>query len=482
MMQRRRRVPATPAWRVVLAAILACGLVLGTMGMAWAGSSPAELTLIHYLTDRHDLLEEMATEYERQTGVRVTVELYSDPGVERQKYVAAAQSGNAPDVVVSWTGIGEEMAKLIQAGYVANLTKEIAPWQDRFLPSLIEAVSFLPGNQSGVTPGVYLVPLDTNNMQMFYNTDLFARAGLGSFPATWQEFVEAGKKLRAAGIEPFATGFGTWGQSALFDVYKFHRLGAAGVEAMYRGQIPYTAPESTEVFQLFEQMRHEGILARGAASMDFPTAERLFAFGQVAILFDGSWAMGVFKYINDGFRSYGVAMPPRLEQAEHPLVIPGGVGALFGVTSVVSKGQEFTGFICQRMPASKRQLLEALHRAARSAPWCPATVSAARRILLRGYPRSATWQAFRDVEDHHHGWTFGAAREGKPVAIQTLLTADDLLRFPRDGKRYELVEKRPLEKALQLAVGILSRDDMWWIDHWFAGAARSAPADESRRR
>ena len=39
------------------------------------------------------------------------------------------------------------------------------------------------------------------------------------------------------------------------------------------------------------------------------------------------------------------------------------------------------------------------------------------------------------------------AREEKPVATRTLLTADDLLRRPRDGKRYELVKGKLLEMA-----------------------------------
>ena len=40
-----------------------------------------------------------------------------------------------------------------------------------------------------------------------------------------------------------------------------------------------------------------------------------------------------------------------------------------------------------------------------------------------------------------------SGREGKPVPTRTLLTADDLLRLPRNGKRYELVKGELVEMA-----------------------------------
>src|SRR5207302_8574507 len=52
-----------------------------------------------------------------------------------------------------------------------------------------------------------------------------------------------------------------------------------------------------------------------------------FVNGKAAMIFDGSWALGVFKQANPGFTNYGVFMPPSAPDGTNPVYIPGGVGA-----------------------------------------------------------------------------------------------------------------------------------------------------------
>ena len=52
---------------------------------------------------------------------------------------------------------------------------------------------FPPDNRYGVTPGIYGVPIDVNNIQIIYNTTLLAKAGwdVAKLPATWMSSCRA---------------------------------------------------------------------------------------------------------------------------------------------------------------------------------------------------------------------------------------------------------------------------------------------------
>lgn len=60
---------------------------------------------------------------------------------------------------------------------------------------------FTNGAKSAVTVQgkVYGLPLGTGPMAMFYNKDVFDKAGVTEAPKTWDEFYEAAKKIRATG-------------------------------------------------------------------------------------------------------------------------------------------------------------------------------------------------------------------------------------------------------------------------------------------
>lgn len=52
---------------------------------------------------------------------------------------------------------------------------------------------------SAISGGVYGLPMDSGPMAMFYNKEVFDRAGVTVPPKTWDEYYEAAKKIKAAG-------------------------------------------------------------------------------------------------------------------------------------------------------------------------------------------------------------------------------------------------------------------------------------------
>ena len=50
-----------------------------------------------------------------------------------------------------------------------------------------------------INGGLYAMPADSGPMAYFYDKDVFDKAGISEPPATWDEFYEDAKKIRATG-------------------------------------------------------------------------------------------------------------------------------------------------------------------------------------------------------------------------------------------------------------------------------------------
>ncbi len=306
---------------------------------------PVTLTFWHYFTDRAQLFEEFAEEYETKTGVKVEMQLISGDALG-QKFQAAAEANTLPDLVAAWTGIGEGTAPYAKEGIILNLQSYMDEgWGEEFTPSLLSSASFKEGNEWGVTPGVYLVPIDANNMQILYNKSLFEQAGIENIPTTFSEFLEAGTKLKEIGVAPFVSGFGSWGIASYAQIYEWNIIGEEDLEKTFAGEMKYTAQPWIDLLTMFQEMANSDVLGTGIVSYDFPAAESLFVNGQAGMIFDGSWAIGVFNSQNPDFQDYGVFFPPSYDRAEYPVYIPGGVGAMAFVVGTSPNKEEAVKFL-----------------------------------------------------------------------------------------------------------------------------------------
>lgn len=228
-----------------------------------------DVILWHWLTDRDFALDQLTRQYEKETGVRIRLELYAPSDAYASKIRASAQTNTLPDIF-GVLGESRDFASFINAGHVANLETEMAAdknaWRKQFFPKALANNTFQPDNQYKVTPGIYGVPIDVTNIQMLYNKDIFAQAGLdpNKPPKTWDEFIKTWRTLKAAGFPGFVSGWGeTWLIDCFANNFAFNIMGEKKVIDTYRGKVPYTDPDWIRVLTLFEDLRKEGVLASG---------------------------------------------------------------------------------------------------------------------------------------------------------------------------------------------------------------------------
>ncbi len=295
------------------------------------------ITVWHWMTDRDPAFQELAKRYEAKTGVKVNFELYAPSDAYTQKVRAAAQGQNLPDIF-GILGEKRDFASFIKAGHILNLTPYMQEnnncWENSFFTKALAVNEFSEGNSYGAEPGIYGVPIDIVTIQMVYNKTLFKQLGLDPQrpPQTFAEFLDIGKKLKAAKLQGLVSGWvEVWMIDCFANNFAFNIMGKDKVLATIRGEVPYTDPDWIQVLTLFKQMQESGVLADGVVTMINKTAEQLFANGKAVFAFNGSWCVNVYKAMNPSL-DYAAMLPPKATD-KFPMAVWGGAGSSFMVNA-----------------------------------------------------------------------------------------------------------------------------------------------------
>ncbi len=337
--------------------VVVCSL-LWAVGLSGCGKNesasavkPSAVTIAvwHWMTDREPAFQELAERYKVKTGVKVNFDLYAPSDAYSQKVRAAAQGVNLPDIF-GILGEKRDFASFVKAGHILSLTSymdaNLTRWRDSFFAKALSVNEFAEGNSYGVTPGIYGVPIDVMTIQMLYNKDLFKQLGINPDhpPQTFAEFLDIGKKIKAAKMQGLVSGWGeVWMIDCLANNYAFNIMGKDKVLATIRGEVPYTDPDWIEVFTLFKQMQDSGVLANGLVIMVNKTAEQLFANGRAVFAFNGSWCVNVYKGMNPNL-NYGAMLPPKASD-KFPMSVWGGAGSSFMVNARSKNKEEAVKFL-----------------------------------------------------------------------------------------------------------------------------------------
>ncbi len=334
----------------VFAVVLTTAVVTSFVSCNKKNSSDGNsLVIWHWLTDREPALLELAKKYKESTGVDVQFQLYAPSDNYQQKVRVGAQTANLPDIY-GVLGEARDLASFIEAGHVENLDVYLgegkSSWRSRFYSEALNTASFREGNSFNVSSGCYGIPLDVTTIPMIYNKKLFEKAGLNpdKAPQTWDEFIEAGKKLKASGVSGFVSGWQeTWIIYSLFTDLAFNNMGEAKVMDTFRGKVAYTDPQWVEVLAAFEKMQKAGFADSSLVTMGNKIAEQTFASERSGMTFNGSWAVNVYEGMNPEL-NYVPFLPPAINP-KNPRRAWGGAGTIFSVNAKSPKKQMAVDFL-----------------------------------------------------------------------------------------------------------------------------------------
>jgi len=260
----------------------------------WASNQGASIAV-----DKKVLQPEL-DKFEKQTGIKVKVEVvpWSDL---LNRILTATTSGQGPDVL----NIGNTWSASLQA------TGALLPWdaknfakiggKDRFVDSALGSTG-----AEGKDPAA--VPLYSMAYALYYNKEIFADAGISKPPATWDELVADGKKIKAKGKSPL----GAEGSSLAENIHHVF------VFAKQHGADFFTAdgkPDFTNdgvvtaVKQYVDLMAKDKVIPTGNAEYAQNQSVSDFAKGKQAMLL---WQSAASNLKSQGMSdsSYGIAPVP----------------------------------------------------------------------------------------------------------------------------------------------------------------------------
>ncbi len=214
--------------KLLVALVLATALF--TQGIVSAGETVIKI-LDHEPTTREekDYLLKIAEQYGKENpGIKVVFDFLDDVSF-KAKLPTLLQSPERPDAFFTWTGgVFYEQA---ETGMLKDITDVMKPEvKNRYAKIGLDAVSY--------KGRIYGVPMYASNILIWYNRDLLTKAGVD--PAgirTWDNFLDACKKLKAAGITPITMGGkDKWPIAFFYGPLALRIAGQDGIYAADRGE------------------------------------------------------------------------------------------------------------------------------------------------------------------------------------------------------------------------------------------------------
>ncbi|MFN8528767.1 MAG: extracellular solute-binding protein [Anaerolineae bacterium] len=235
------------------------------------------------------LAETLAQEY-MDAHPGVTIELtHLENEAFKERLATVMQSGDPPDLFQSWGG--GVMWSYAEAGLLRDISAEMTAddnaWRDSF--NTQAALNLYSYNGA-----YYGVPMTFGAVGFWYNTRLFAEAGIEGTPATWAEFLADVQLLKDAGITPIALGGRDKWPGHFWWVYLAIREGGqAAFESAYTRSGSFAdAPFVAAGDRLQELIALEPFQTDFMA-MNYGQEAGLVGNGEAAMELMGQWAPGV---------------------------------------------------------------------------------------------------------------------------------------------------------------------------------------------
>ncbi|AZO79691.1 MULTISPECIES: extracellular solute-binding protein [unclassified Bosea (in: a-proteobacteria)] len=220
--------------------------------------------------------DEVARRFEaKNPGVKVEMQFLENEAY-KAKLPTILQSKDRPHILYSWAG-GVLKAQ-VEAGVLEDITAAVAGYKDNLSAGAVEAFT--------IDGKIYGLPHNVSQVGFMFNRDLFAKAGVdGGTIKSWDEFLDAVKKLKAAGITPISVGGQDKWPLHFYWTHLAVRLGGKpAFEAAFKGQ---NGGFEGETFQkageLMKQLVDLEPFQTGFLGFKNPQALGFFADGRAAM-------------------------------------------------------------------------------------------------------------------------------------------------------------------------------------------------------
>lgn len=186
---------------------------------------------------------------------------------------------------------------------------------------------------------IYGIPFQITNTCIYYNEDLMKAAGVDQFPTTWDELLDAVKKIKATGVTPIVLGNkAKWNaESVIMSTLGNRFTGDEWYQNIRdKSGAKFTDPEFVAALSALDQLAKAGAFNSDVNSIDDSQQRQLYMNGQAAMSIDGTWALADLKANSpeDVLNATKIAALPSVEGGKGDQnAITGGAGWAYAVNA-----------------------------------------------------------------------------------------------------------------------------------------------------
>lgn len=279
---------------------LMAGVAIGAMSMATPAM--AQVTLNIWSIDGNDrvgIADTFSKEFD-EANEDIVVEYRAVPFDDLvNETLRAFATGNAPDIV---SFDNPDFALFSSRGAMLDITDRIAASE------VIKADNYFEGPLNSVTwdGRLYGIPKYTDTIGVFYNKDLFAKAGITEPPKTWAEFTEYAEKLTDPANNVYGATFSARaGEEGTFQFLPIIQESGGNYDNI-------NTEGAAEVLDLWKKMVDNGWASKDVLSLGQWDSTGTFNSGNAAMAISGPWE--VDRMVEDAKFDWGVALLPTITE------------------------------------------------------------------------------------------------------------------------------------------------------------------------
>ncbi|SEB87360.1 raffinose/stachyose/melibiose transport system substrate-binding protein [Paramicrobacterium humi] len=276
------------------AGIAALGLGALLLSGCSAGAQHDEntLTLWHFESEDSAMgiaWNEAIKTFEKETGATVEFEAKSFEQI-RSTASQVLNSNEAPDILEY--NKGNATAGLLSSqGLLSSLDDAVDEygWADKLAPSLQTTAKY---DENGImgSGSWYGVPNYGEYVEVYYNKDMFAKAGL-EVPTTLDELEDVMQAFADEGVTPLAEAAAEYPLGQLWYQLALTKADRDFVDAyqLYADDVDFSGPELSFATQTIKEWTDKGYISKESTGLKAEDAGTAFINGTYPIFFSGSW-------------------------------------------------------------------------------------------------------------------------------------------------------------------------------------------------
>ncbi|MEU4645096.1 extracellular solute-binding protein [Micromonospora sp. NPDC023814] len=289
----KRFLRTTAALAITGLALTACGF--GGKDEASGDSKTVSLLVPSYSTGTKALWEGIIADFQaKNQGITVNLEIQSWDNIN-DVIRTKVQANSAPDILNIDAFSGFAADDLLYPASEVLSPETLTDFQDSF------------AKNASIDGTMYGLPMIASARTLFYNQDVFTRAGVAKPPATWQELYDAAQKIKGlnAGVYGYGMPLGSEEAQAETSIWVFGNGGSWNEG----DKITANSPRNLEAVQFMKRMIDAGLTQPDPGASDRTPMLDVFIQGKIAMAVGLPPTVGQIAQKNPSLK-YGTAPIP----------------------------------------------------------------------------------------------------------------------------------------------------------------------------